>query len=1189
MKKLKYIILFIYLFAGGKIFSATSITNFCATPPFITAQVEPNVLFILDNSGSMNNFAYRETQGTVYVYYYKYWWSYKYNVWTGYEPGKKYYGIFNPDKCYKYDNVHHYFYEVGDTVDDPSTPNIHERAACLASSCTTRCFSGNWLNWFTMRRIDVAKKVLTGGKLGQDPGELTLVGTMTDRDQYRIFNDYASNDSPTDGSIVPLNKNVYYTPFRRGFFSIFININRYGQYVPAFSVISAKFVNNSAANITQQYYGIFNSQDILSNKSEYGNLGETALAYSPYFVAVKINYTPNGVIQKVSEKMRVGYMHFNYSQGGKIENYVGDDPNTIITKINNTLGQTWTPLSETLYEAVRYFKQENPFYFSTDYSVNKTWDPYYYNDIGQYVPCAKSFIVLVTDGEPTMDTNIPSTMKMNFYGNGGVGDGKYLDDIAYYMHTHDLRPDLDGEQTITLYTVFAFGDPNSIGINELKRAARAGGFTDKDGDNQPYCDEKCTIDWGYNFYPGSCGEGPEKCAKGCEEWDTNCDGIPDNFYYASNGDELEQNLIQIFADISKKPASGTSLGISFATGKNERADGVIQAVFYPQNIFEEGTNSYKVYWIGDLYKYSPKKVESGFEKWKAGEKLAKETYTQRKVYISDGNNLEVLNPFSIPSNIQDLTCGTDSTCKSNIQNIFEFILGKQIANKRNITINSAGETWKLGDIIYSTPQVEYYENLNKSYIFVGANDGMLHVFDYQTGDEVWSFIPKNALPYLKYYYEKDYETCHLYYVDAEPYIITANGKKILIGGMGWGGATGCSSSTNCVNPPSETCANINTDCNGLSSYFALDITDINHPILLWEFSDPNLGFTWSGPGIVKRINGTTTNYYVVFASGPTSYNGYSTQNLYLYVLDLFTGKVLLKTDNFDGKILSNAFGGRIYNEGLDVNEDNQTDYIFVGYTTKPDPSSYSKGGVLKIWTGDINPSNWDFDTNFFKFVKNPVSAKIEYMKCFDKWYIFLGTGRYFYNGDDDQDINYLYGIPFPCNENNICIPSYINSTFIGGSEDLCNNVGNFNSLNQGGWSIKLEGDTSSSLKERCYSDPLVVKDKNLVYFFTGIPTGNICEFGGKTKIYGLNCATGEFIDNQTCTKFKTSPPTRSKLVIPTTIAKIYSFTPDLKPINFTPISGGNGTPPVVIGLPPPGGGGYFLPKIKGRILLWLEK
>jgi type IV pilus assembly protein PilY1 len=56
-------------------------------------------------------------------------------------------------------------------------------------------------------------------------------------------------------------------------------------------------------------------------------------------------------------------------------------------------------------------------------------------------------------------------------------------------------------------------------------------------------------------------------------------------------------------------------------------------------------------------------------------------------------------------------------------------------------------SWILGDIIHSEPRlIDYIKpatgSLDYRYVVVGANDGMLHVFDDATGDEIFAFIPR---------------------------------------------------------------------------------------------------------------------------------------------------------------------------------------------------------------------------------------------------------------------------------------------------------------------------------------------------------------------------------------------------------------------------------------------------------------
>lgn len=72
---------------------------------------------------------------------------------------------------------------------------------------------------------------------------------------------------------------------------------------------------------------------------------------------------------------------------------------------------------------------------------------------------------------------------------------------------------------------------------------------------------------------------------------------------------------------------------------------------------------------------------------------------------------------------------------------------------------TAKRNWILGDILHSKPLVFSYggyldsqENncsYNKSVIYVGANDGMLHAFNDCDGSEKWAFIPPDILGSLK--------------------------------------------------------------------------------------------------------------------------------------------------------------------------------------------------------------------------------------------------------------------------------------------------------------------------------------------------------------------------------------------------------------------------------------------------------
>ena len=95
--------------------------------------------------------------------------------------------------------------------------------------------------------------------------------------------------------------------------------------------------------------------------------------------------------------------------------------------------------------------------------------------------------------------------------------------------------------------------------------------------------------------------------------------------------------------------------------------------------------------------------------------------------------------------------------------------------------------WMLGDIIHSEPAVVHYWTVDthdkppngnndnipqdeemESYVLVGANDGMLHMFRDSDGFEMWGFIPPDLLPTLKGLLDSDPN--HDYYVDGPPVI-----------------------------------------------------------------------------------------------------------------------------------------------------------------------------------------------------------------------------------------------------------------------------------------------------------------------------------------------------------------------------------------------------------------------------------
>ena len=241
--------------------------------------------------------------------------------------------------------------------------------------------------------------------------------------------------------------------------------------------------------------------------------------------------------------------------------------------------------------------------------------------------------------------------------------------------------------------------------------------------------------------------------------------------------------------------------------------------------------------------------------------------TARTVYTAKGGVRVDFNGSGITR--ADLGVATDAlrdTVKSFITNF-------------NSTYHPTSTTgWLYGDTFHFNPilvgyPLEWKASFDESYasfytrysstfpraevVYVGANDGKLHCFASDTGNELWSFIPPSQLTKLSIpALNPQNSSAHTYFVDGKALakdIRVANygdyrdWKTVLFFGMGIGGR----------------------------SYCALDITIPTDPKFLWEFddgytaanTDGRMGFTEAKPIVVDINDGTSTYPVVILAGG----------------------------------------------------------------------------------------------------------------------------------------------------------------------------------------------------------------------------------------------------------------------------------------------------------------------------------
>jgi len=684
----------------------SGMTDYCSVPPFLSNTVPPNILIVLDNSGSMNFQAYATT----------------------YDPAQfasgQYYGLFDATKYYQYTNSLRWEPVAGVTTTNPIPATGPQGATSTAHPIA----SGNFLNWATMSRLSVAKKLLIGGKANpRSPsgavtvkleGEsawgftktydntttLDLIAPFQGNHSYQMSSAAALSIIPVGGSsstvytvpsgdisnppawtkfpstpttgwdkvddtISPISNDgdATYIQAQNTASPALFDYNYTGGNTGTITKVSLRVVaKRSSGSSTRRIQGVLNMSGT-DFPSSYSNLSSSYGTYTfdwttnpatgaawawsdiksvgvgnlqafgvkanqayaslyprvtqvslvittstpsggPYNIIVDQGMKPaTGIIDNLSSSAKFGLMYYNLGDGiesgyangnhdgGEINTYIDFGSTTsMITSINNKTADTWTPLGETLYEGIRYFRQDAPFYTGNtppDYQTGNNYDPYYYQyskvaGLGlsdRFVPCAKSFVLMLTDGESGQDTNIPVSIKglSSSYRFAGTAPGTtyqyngtdYLIDVARWARTTDHRTLLNGNQNVVIYPVFMFGQGSTL----LKDTAINGGFNDLNSDGAP---------------------GPA-----IEEYlrDSNEDGSittaddPITYFEGDDGFELEEGITDAVISILKRAGSGTAVSVLTTSSRN--VSSLLQAYFYPVRKYDAFKS---VSWIGYL-------------------------------------------------------------------------------------------------------------------------------------------------------------------------------------------------------------------------------------------------------------------------------------------------------------------------------------------------------------------------------------------------------------------------------------------------------------------------------------------------------------------------------------------------------------------------------------------------------------
>ena len=180
--RLAVIVLVMWSFSSPAQVHASCATG-SAVPPFLAAGLDHNLLLLIDNSASMYDLAYVRQREEGYCYDGLYTDSSGTPV-ESYSAAKEYAGYFDATAWYAY-NLTSAQFETKTTAEAETICSSANYAssgtACIAidesgSPKTVTAFAalGNFLNWAAASKLDIQKKILTGGKYDATAGQLVM-------------------------------------------------------------------------------------------------------------------------------------------------------------------------------------------------------------------------------------------------------------------------------------------------------------------------------------------------------------------------------------------------------------------------------------------------------------------------------------------------------------------------------------------------------------------------------------------------------------------------------------------------------------------------------------------------------------------------------------------------------------------------------------------------------------------------------------------------------------------------------------------------------------------------------------------------------------------------------------------------------------------------------------------------------
>ncbi|OUR65237.1 pilus assembly protein PilY [Methylophaga sp. 42_25_T18] len=493
------------------------------------------------------------------------------------------------------------------------------------------------------------------------------------------------------------------------------------------------------------------------------------------------------------------------------------------------------------------------------------------------------------------------------------------------------------------------------------------------------------------------------------------------FFSASDPDTFADSLSDILSSISDRTSAASAVAVNSGT--------ITGTTKLYQARFNSGD------WTGQLLAF-PINLDGSLATvaWDAADLIP--AATARKIITFDGTDGQ-------PFRWTDIDAGQQTSLGS--EAILNYLRGDQ-SGEANNGGTYRNRNSLLGDIINSSPTyvgaptLRYPDNWGsgadensvlysafksthssrQDLIYVGSNDGMLHAFNADTGVEQFAYVPASLYNDLSDLADINYN--HQFFLDGSATVVdafydedadgTGEWHSVLVSGLR-GGAQGIFALD--VTDPTD----FNTEATGAAK-------------VLWEFTDADdddLGYVYGPPSIVRLTTGKwaavfSGGYNNTFDNGTT--NDSTSGNAVLYIVDIADGSLIKKFDtkigSADDPTGNNRPNGLSQPSVIDFNGDYIADAIYAGDLF---------GNVWKIDISGNSAGSWKFA---YKTGSNPdpiytacasatctasnhqaitTQVKVKNHPTLEGYLVVFGTGKYIEVGDNissGQTTQSMYGI-----------------------------------------------------------------------------------------------------------------------------------------------------------------------------------